>query len=81
MSLWVDGSILPHVLVDEVGLNTSNLYDEEVHMDIQYNDDGWTALLFIDFSLKKYIIFVAIIDPINNMSMLNLFNSNIQTYI
>ena len=30
MSLWVDGSILPHVLVDEVGLNNSNLYDEEL---------------------------------------------------
>ena len=30
MSLWVDGSILPHVLVNEVGLNNSNLYDEEL---------------------------------------------------
>ena len=28
MSLWVDGSILPHV--DEVGLNNSNLYDDEL---------------------------------------------------
>ena len=32
MSLWVDGSILPHVLVDEVGLNNSNLYDEELYI-------------------------------------------------
>ena len=49
-------------------------------MDIQYNDDGRTALLFIDFSMQIYIIFVAIIDPINDMSMLNLFNSNIQRH-
>ena len=50
-------------------------------MDIQYNDDGWTALVFIDyFSMKIYIIFVEIIDPINDMFMLNLFNSNIQRH-
>ena len=49
-------------------------------MDIQYNDDGWTALLFIDLSMKIYIIFVAIIDPINDMFMINLFNSNIQRH-
>ena len=49
-------------------------------MDIQCNDDGCTALLFIDFSMKKYIIFVAIIDPINDIFMLNLFNSNIQRH-
>ena len=49
-------------------------------MDIQYNDDGWIALLFIDFLMKIYIIFVEIIDPINDMFMLNLFNSNIQRH-
>ena len=49
-------------------------------MDIQCNDDGCTALLFIDLSMKIYIIFVAIIDPINDIFMLNLFNSNIQRH-
>ena len=32
MSLWVDGSILPHIFVDEVGLNNGNLYDEELYI-------------------------------------------------
>ena len=36
--------------------------------------------LFIDFSMKIYIIFVAIIDPINDIFMLNLSNSNIQKH-
>ena len=49
-------------------------------MDIQCNDDGCTALLLIYISMKIYIIFVAIIDPINDMFMLNLFNANIQRH-
>ena len=93
MPLWDDGPILSHVLVDEKeGLKAVICISiiiwtafQSPSEDTEYNDDDWTELLFIHFLMNVYdyvnIYYICsiIIDPINDMFMFNLFNSNIQS--